>query len=360
MFDTNLFYTLSGFILLLVVLIFVHELGHFLVAKISGVGVLKFSLGFGPKLIGRKYGETEYIISAIPLGGYVKLLGESENDEISVEDESRSFLKQSASKRMCIVAAGPLFNFLFAIVAFTFVYMIGVPVMTAEIGSIQKGSVAEKAGFLKGDKVIKIDGHEISDWNDISDQTTNSHGREMVFTIVRGPSNLSVRVKPQLMKGNNIFGEKVESYKIGISPSDHVISRKESPTDAVQSGLKQTWFITELTAVSLVKMVEGVVSPKTLGGPIMIAQLAGTQVKKGAVSFIFLMGLLSVNLAILNLLPIPVLDGGHIFFNLIEMIIGREISVKWREIAQQIGFFLLILLMLFVFYNDILRIFNGG
>jgi regulator of sigma E protease len=261
---------------------------------------------------------------------------------------------------MCIVAAGPLFNFLFAIVAFTFVYMIGVPVMTAEIGSIQKGSVAEKAGFLKGDKVIKIDGHEISDWNDISDQTTNSHGREMVFTIVRGPSNLSVRVKPQLMKGNNIFGEKVESYKIGISPSDHVISRKESPTDAVQSGLKQTWFITELTAVSLVKMVEGVVSPKTLGGPIMIAQLAGTQVKKGAVSFIFLMGLLSVNLAILNLLPIPVLDGGHIFFNLIEMIIGREISVKWREIAQQIGFFLLILLMLFVFYNDILRIFNGG
>lgn len=358
MFDTGILYNIFGVIVLLVILIFVHELGHFLVAKLTGVGVLKFSLGFGPKLFGRKYGETEYLVAAIPLGGYVKLLGESDKDEVSPEHEKRSFAKQKVSKRICIVAAGPVFNFLFAIVVFTMVYMIGVPVMIAEIGGIQKGSAAEKVGLQQKDLIIAIDDEKVNAWNDVAELTTKSNGKELAVTIRRGSAEQVFHVKPQLMKSPNIFGEDVETYKIGISPSAATIIKRENPVRAVWSGLEQTWFITELTVVSLVKMIEGVISPKTLGGPILIAQLAGAQVKKGMVSFFFLMGLLSINLGILNLLPIPVLDGGHLFFNLIELITRREVNIKWREIAQQIGFVLLVLLMLFVFYNDILRIFS--
>lgn len=358
MFDTGILYNIFGVIVLLVILIFVHELGHFLVAKMAGVGVLKFSLGFGPKLFGRKYGETEYVVSAIPLGGYVRLLGESDKDEVSPEYEKRSFAKQKVSKRICIVAAGPFFNFLFAIVVFSVIYMIGVPVMIAEIGSIQKDSAAEKAGLQQKDLIIAIDGKKVDAWNDVAELTKKSNGNELAVTVRRGNAEQVILVRPQLTKGPNIFGEEVESYKIGISPSAATVIKQENPIRAVWSGLEQTWFITELTVVSLVKMIEGVVSPKTLGGPILIAQLAGSQVKKGMVSFFFLMGLLSINLGILNLLPIPILDGGHLFFNLIELVTRREVNVKWREIAQQIGFVLLVLLMLFVFYNDILRIFG--
>jgi len=156
-------------IVLLGILVFVHELGHFLVAKWSGVGVLKFSLGFGPRLIGRKFGETEYLISMIPLGGYVKMLGESEEDELSPEDEERSFQKQPVLKRIGIVAAGPLFNFLFAILVFSIIYSFGVPVLTSRIGDVQEGGAAFKAGIQKGDNILAIDGKEISRWGELAD-----------------------------------------------------------------------------------------------------------------------------------------------------------------------------------------------
>ncbi len=360
MINFDILYNILGVIVLLVILIFVHEFGHFLIAKLSGVGVLKFSLGFGPRLFGRKYGETEYIVSAIPLGGYVKLLGESDKEEISEEDKQRSFANQKASKRICIIAAGPVFNFLFAVVVFWVIYMIGVPVMTTEIGGIQKGSAAEAAGFREHDRITAIDGRKVATWTDIANFTTKSEGRELAFTIRRGGSEEVVRVKPQLTKVQNPFGESADSYKIGITPTAETMIRRENPVRAAWSGLEQTWYISELTFLSLVKMIEGVISPKTLGGPILIAQMAGAQVKKGVVSFFFLMGLLSINLAILNLLPIPVLDGGHLFFNLIELVTGREINVKWREIAQQVGFVLLIMLMLFVIYNDIARIYPSN
>ena len=360
MINLDILYNIAGVIVLLVILIFVHELGHFLVAKLSGVGVLKFSLGFGPRLFGRKHGETEYIVSAIPLGGYVKLLGESDKDQVSEEDQKRSFVNQKVSKRICIIAAGPVFNFLFAILVFWLIYMIGVPVMTTEIGGIQKGSVAEKAGFRENDRITSIDGRQVTTWNDIANYTTKSEGRELVFKFRRGDQEEVLRVKPQLTKVQNPFGEDIESYKIGITPTANTFIKRENPIRAAWSGLEQTWYISELTVLSLFKMIEGVISPKTLGGPILIAQMAGAQVKKGAVSFIFLMGLLSINLAILNLLPIPVLDGGHLFFSLIELITGREVNVKWREIAQQIGFVLLIMLMLFVIYNDLVRIYPSN
>lgn len=346
-------------IILLGILIFVHEFGHFLVAKISGVGVLKFSLGFGPRLVGKKVGETEYMISMVPLGGYVRLLGESERDLISQEDEKRSFLKQHVLKRMGIVAAGPLFNFLFAVVVFSALYMIGVPTLTTDIGSIQDGSAAQRAGLHSGDRVLDIDGVQVETWGDIADVIGKSSGNESVVRFSREGAIRDVRVKPQLTKSKNIFGEDVDSYKIGIVASTHVVTHRMNPFMALWTGTVQTWTMIELTFLSVIKLIEGVISPSNLGGPILIAQMAGAQVKKGMLPFFFFMAILSVNLGVLNLLPIPILDGGHFFFFLIELVTRREINIRWREWAQQVGFAILILLMLFVFYNDLMRIFSN-
>jgi regulator of sigma E protease len=349
--------SIISLIVLLGVLIFAHEFGHFLVAKYSGVGVLKFSLGFGPRLIGKKIGETEYLISLIPLGGYVKLMGESQDEELSEEDKKRSFLKQPVSKRIAIVAAGPIFNFLLAILIFTIVYMIGVPTLTTYIGGVQEGSPAFDAGIKEGDAIVAIDGVEISRWEKLSEHISKSGGRELRITIKRNEQVMDVSLKPRLLKTQNIFGEEIESYKMGVSPSSqHTVTERMNPLMAFWSGLKQTWFISKLTVLSVIKIFEGVISPKTLGGPILIAQIAGAQVKEGIIPFVFFMALLSINLAILNLFPIPILDGGHLLFFFIEIITGKEINIKWRERAQQIGFVLLIMLMLFVFIIDIERL----
>ena len=343
-------------IVLLGVLIFVHELGHFLTAKLAGVGVLKFSLGFGPRIVGKKIGETEYLLSLIPLGGYVKLLGESEDDEITEADRARSFLVQSVWKRMMIVATGPIFNFLLAALIFTMVHIWGLPVLLPKIGNIQEGSAALRAGLLKADLITAIDGKEIGRWTDMADLINDSGGKILNLTIKRGESLQIVSVQPTKFKVKNIFGEEVNSYKIGISPSPETKIERLNPFSAAVEGAKQTWVVSKLTLLSVVKMFQGVISPKTLGGPIMIAQLAGAQVREGLIPFLLFMALLSINLAVLNLLPIPILDGGHLFFYLIEAVTGREVNLKWRERAQQAGFALLVMLMIFVLVMDIERL----
>ncbi|MGE5843896.1 MAG: RIP metalloprotease RseP [Syntrophaceae bacterium] len=345
-------------VILLGVLIFVHELGHFLLAKSLGVGVLKFSLGFGPKLIGRKVGETEYMISLVPLGGYVKLLGESDTDDVLPQDERRSFVKQHVLKKIAIVVAGPLFNFLFAILAFAVIFMVGVPSLTTDIGSIQPGSPAEVAGVRAGDNVQSIDGRNVGRWSDLAEIITTSGGKELTLKLKRDGTLQDVRVKPESVKVKNVFGEDVDSWKIGVGASNNTFIERQNPIRAVWTGMEQTWAITELTLISIVKMVQGIVSPDSLGGPILIAQMAGAHVKKGIMNFVFFMALLSINLAVLNLFPIPVLDGGHLMFFLIELVTGKEVNIKWRERAQQVGFFILVMLMIFVFYNDIMRIFG--
>lgn len=346
-------------IILLGILVFVHELGHFLMAKWSGVGVLKFSLGFGPKLVGKKIGETEYIISMIPLGGYVKLLGESPDDQLSEDDERRSFLRQHVLRRIGIVAAGPIFNFFFAIIVFAIVYMIGVPVLTTEVGDVQKGSPAFQAGIKEGDIILAINGENVSHWGELAGVIADSGGQELEIRVERNKKIKDIGLKAELVKSENIFGEEIDSYKIGIMASSHtVIERRLNPFSALWAGIEQTWYITKITLISIVKMVEGKLSAKTLGGPILIAQMAGARAQEGIIPFIFFMALLSINLGIINLFPVPLLDGGHLLFFVIELISGREVNVKWREMAQQIGFALLVMLMIFVFYNDIVRIFG--
>jgi regulator of sigma E protease len=216
-----------------------------------------------------------------------------------------------------------------------------------------------KAGLRSGDRIVSINGKTVSKWPDIAKSIEMSDGREIVLRFYRNDQIEEVHLKPQVASTMNVFGEEIESYKIGIISSSNTIIEKQGPLKAFFSGMVQTWVMTKLTVLSIIKLIEGTLSPSTLGGPILIAQIAGTQVEKGLMPFAFFMAILSVNLGVLNLIPIPVLDGGHLLFFVMELIIGKEINIKWREWAQQIGFAFLILLMLFVFYNDIMRIVGG-
>ena len=348
--------TLISFVILLGVLIFVHEFGHFLAARIAGVGVLKFSLGFGPKIVSKKVGETEYALSWIPLGGFVKLLGESGNEALPPEDEKRSFYKQTVWKRMLIVLAGPVFNFLLAILIFCIVYMYGLPNITSVVGEVQKEGAAVEAGMMSGDKIISIGGQKIVFWEDIKSEITRSEGKDVDVVIERGTETKHLLIKPKLSKSKNIFGEEEFRYLIGVAPAGDMVVERKNLRDAMIASAGKTWEISKLTLISVYKIFEGVVSPRTLGGPIFIAQVAGAQVKEGIIPFILFMAILSINLGVINLFPIPVLDGGHIFFYLIEIVTRREISMKVKEMSQQIGFAVLLMLMLFVIFIDIERL----
>jgi len=356
-----LHYILS-FLFVLGILIFFHELGHFLVAKYFGVKVLKFSLGFGPKLAGKKIGETEYLISLIPLGGYVKMLGESDDEgaePISPIDEEKSFSNAHVLKRLAIVVAGPLANLLLALIIFVFFYLFaGYQVMVPEIGQITKDSPAERAGLLKGDLIISVAEKPIDTWSDIRGAVRESEGKSLEITVKRGEKYFTLTVVPETSVVKNIFGEEIKSPLIGIVASGKFRQVILGPAGALKEGFKRTWEIIKLTCLTIVKLFQGVISIKTLGGPIMIGQMTG-QVTQQNWAYLFpLMAVISINLGILNLLPIPILDGGFIIFLLMELIIGKPLSIKKRELAQKVGLFLLITLMVVVMYNDVARWFQ--
>jgi regulator of sigma E protease len=347
-------------IIVLGILVFAHELGHFLLAKRLGVGVLTFSLGFGRKLIGRKIGETQYQISAVPLGGFVKLIGENPEEAVKEEDRPRSFSAQPIWKRALIVSAGPFFNFFLAAVLFFTVNLSGIPYFPPKIGEVSPGLPAEKAGLKKGDLVLSIDDVGVSKWDDLSKIIRDSKGKELLMKVKREGETLEIKVAPQPSKVKNVFGEEVQTVMIGITPMEEILVEKVNPFVALGMGFVQTWNGIKLTVVSIVKLIERVIPAKTIGGPILIAHLAGEQAKRGMVSFILFMAILSVNLGVINLFPIPVLDGGHFLFLGLEAILRRPISIKKMEMAQQIGLIFIILLMVFAFYNDLLRIFSPG
>jgi regulator of sigma E protease len=348
--------TIIATVIVLGVLIFVHELGHFLMAKRSKVGVLTFSLGFGPKLLGRKVGETQYQLSLVPLGGYVKMVGEEPGEKVPPELAAKSFSNQSVSKRLGIVFAGPFFNFLFAIVAFAIVFMVGMPALLPEIGEVKPEYPAFQAGLLKGDRILEANGTPLHRWEDLAQIIHDSSNRPLRLKVERDKKTFEVTVTPQVSTQKNIFGDEVQVGLIGISPSGNLFTERFDPFTAVYKAVIQSWRVTELTVISIVRIIEGKISAKTIGGPILIAQLAGQQAKAGVLSLVIFMAVISINLVILNVLPIPVLDGGHIMIFLIEAIRGKPVSLKLRERAQQIGIFLIILIMLLVFYNDLSRI----
>lgn len=370
-----------NFIIVLGILIFVHELGHFLVAKWMGVKVEKFSLGFGPKLLGWQIGETEYLISAFPLGGYVKMFGEGGFSEIEMieqeydqgatdlkpveeykltpAEEARSFAHKTIPQRMAIVFAGPLFNMLFAWLLLITLYLVGVPILKATVGEVFPDKPAAAAGIKKGDLITAVDGQKVSQWEDFSSHMLEVKG-SATLSILRNGQVQTITITPQLSNAKNMFGETIKKPIIGVSPAYDIVTERFGPIEAFRLGNAKMVEITKLTLLSLVKLFEGVVPLNSLGGPMMIADMANKAAQTGGATFFMLLSVVSINLGILNLLPVPVLDGGHLMFYTIEAIIRRPVPKKVREYAQQAGMVLLVGMMVLAFYNDIIRYFFSG
>jgi regulator of sigma E protease len=347
-------------ILVLGALIFFHELGHFTVAKSMGIGVRTFALGFGKKIAGFTWGGTEYRLCLVPLGGYVQLMGETPGEELRREEDTRrSFSHRPPWQRMLVVGAGPVFNFVLALVIYAGIFLIvGQQMLAPTIGSVLEGTPAERAGLQSGDRIVSIGGEPIEYWHELAEHIRGSGGERLVLRVERGDAIRAFQVTPRVETTENIFGEKVEAARIGIKVAGDTIYRELGPLEAVGAGAQQTWRVVKLTFLGLVKIIQQAVPLESLGGPILIAQLVGKEAQQGLVDVLGLTALISVNLGILNLLPIPVLDGGHLFFFGLETLLGRPVDPKWREIAMRIGLSLLIALMILVIYNDLFRLFS--
>jgi len=440
--------TIAAGIVMLGILVFVHELGHFCVAKLAGVKILKFSLGFGPKLVARQWGETTYQVCAIPLGGYVQMLGEGggeegEAGELTAAEKERSFAEKPVVWRTAIVAAGPLMNLLLPFVVMPLAYLVGVnmpayldqpacvgyvvadsegskagfvpgdclvainddvvaswsvanqtlishvgaplqltiqrgserrvlemapedggieglqtlgllPHQDAVVGSLAPGMPAQAAGILVGDRIVAIDATPVGSWYDLKRIIQSGKGEAQTFVVERSGGQHSFTIKPDRAAGNG------DDFIIGIAPQQAAVLKRFGPVAAFQAGSERTIELVKLTLIFIQKLFTGNVSTKSIGGPITVVQIAGQAAQTDLAAVLSVLAFLSIQLGILNLLPIPILDGGHLLFNFLEFIARRPLSMRAREIAQQIGLGLLILLMVVAFYNDIVRLFFAG
>ncbi|HEC28039.1 MAG TPA: RIP metalloprotease RseP [Gammaproteobacteria bacterium] len=441
-----------SFIAALGILITVHEFGHFWVARIMGVKVLRFSIGFGKPLLQRtsKVDGTEYVLAAIPLGGYVKMLDEREA-KVAEKDRPFAFNNQNVWKRFAIVVAGPVFNFIFAIIAFWLMYLPGTHDLKALVGEVTPGSYAEQAGFKPGDQILKIDGDEAVSWSSVrlalldialdnrqakvvvKDQSGVEQLRRLSLSGISDPVEIKDLVKdigikrwqPPAELGEVIQGGPAD--KAGLRKGDLILKadntvindwidwlnlvqknpgrlikvvvdrqgNKETKTldigeitrngkiigrvqvalpkkywdkldikveyslfQALNAGIIRTWDMSVLMIRVLGRIVMGESSLKNISGPLTIAQYAGNTASSGLIPFLYFLAIVSISLGVLNLLPIPVLDGGHLFYYLIEIITGKQVSEQFQAAAQQFGIFLLVALMGLAFYNDILRLFG--
>jgi len=353
------------FICILGLLVFVHELGHFIAAKRSGVRVDKFSLGFPPNILSKKIGETEYCIGAIPLGGYVRMKGDIPDfadDNTEPSGEPDEFLSAPVWKRAIIIAAGPAMNFVAAFFLFIIMFWAwGNPTPksdSTEIGSVGPDTPAYQAGLKEGDFVLAVDGMSVSTFEEMANYIKARPDQDILFTFRRGETEESATLHTLKFEFTDTLGiERVEG-RIGVDPVFDF--RSTNFLRAVKDGAVATGFITVVTFEFIWKLISRQESVKNLGGPIMIADQAGKALRRGLPYLVNLAAFLSINLGILNILPIPVLDGGHLVFLGIEGIRRKPIPFKKRLFWQQIGMGLLFLLIVFVTYNDILRLFNKG
>jgi len=370
----NLSHLLVGyavpFLFVLTIVVFFHELGHFLVARWAGVKVLTFSLGFGPELAGfnDRHG-TRWKISAIPLGGYVKFLGdESEASTPSAEtlanmtEEERagSFHHKKVGPRSAIVAAGPIANFILAIVIFTCLFtFFGKPSTTARVDKVEVGSAAAAAGFQVGDIVIAIDGAKIDSFNDMQRIVGTNAGDKMTFTVKRGQDTVTLTGTPQLREVKDGFGNVQRLGVLGIThqnaPGD-VNTERVDPATAFWLGIKETWFVIDRTLSYIGGIFTGREAADQIGGPLRIAQISGQVATLGLIPLIQLAAVLSISIGLLNLFPVPLLDGGHLLFYAVEAVRGRPLSERAQEVGFRIGLALVLMLMVFATYHDILHI----
>jgi regulator of sigma E protease len=349
------------------VVVFFHELGHFLVARWCGVRVLTFSVGFGTELLGftDRYG-TRWKLSAIPLGGYVKFFGD--DNAASVPDEAavtnmteaerrQSFFHQPVGRRAAIVVAGPLANFILAIVIFASIFTFyGRQTTAARVDAVQPDSAAAAAGLQPGDVVVAIDGRAVASFSDMQRIVSANAGRTMSFQIDRGGAPLTIAATPALKQGKDSFGNNFCHAILGVSRSmtpTEVKTEHFNPIRALGLGVTETWFIIERTFSYIGGLFAGTECADQLGGPIRIAQISGQVATLGFMPMLHLAAMLSVSIGLLNLFPVPLLDGGHLMFYAVEAVRGRPLSMRAQEIGFRIGFALVVMLMIFTVFNDI-------
>lgn len=358
------------FLFVLTIVVFFHELGHFLVARWCGVKVNVFSVGFGPELIGRNDRKgTRWRLSLIPLGGYVKF--EGDDNEASVPDRAalaalpperraQSFAAKSVGARAAVVAAGPIANFILAIVIFSMLFMLfGKPEMEARVDSLEPGSAAAEAGFEVGDVIRAIDGTTISSFAEVQRIVSVNAGEPLDVIVERGGEPVELFVTPRLAEIKDRFGNVHRVGVLGIrreASSDAVTVKTFSPPAAVVEGVKETWFVVARTVDYLGGVITGRESPDQLGGPIRVAQVSGQVATLGFVALINLAAVLSVSIGLLNLMPIPMLDGGHLVYYAIEAVRGRPLSERAQDVGFRIGLALVLLLMIFATWNDIVHL----
>lgn len=366
-FIVNILYYVVPFLVLLGILVFVHEFGHYLVAKLCKVKVSEFSIGFGKQLWGKmdKAG-TLWKVSAIPLGGYCKFLGDEDaasssgkNSNLSEEDKKYAFAYQSPLKKLAIVVGGPGFNYLFAILIFIGIYStFGKVEIPPVIGEVLPNSAAAEAGILANDRILSVDGKEIKTFQDFRAEIEMNTSGVVNIELQRSDKTINLEVKLKQISDKE---KGLESNKpmVGVLSSSNVeISLVDlSFTQAVVTSFKETWNITEMTLLGVYQMITGERSAEDLGGIVRIAELSGDISKtKSLIDFLMFMALLSINLGLINLFPIPLLDGGHVVIFVIEILLGKEINEKAKEWVFKFGFALLIALMVFATYNDIVHL----
>jgi regulator of sigma E protease len=351
------------------IVVFFHELGHFLVARWCGVRVLVFSIGFGPELFGfdDRHG-TRWKVSAVPLGGYVKFLGDENAASVpdqeaiaqmSEAERRESFPQKSVGARAAVVAAGPIANFLVAIAIFAGLAMaFGKPSTAARVDIVQPGSPAEEAGFQAGDVVLSINGRRIDSFTEMQRIVSLSAGEKLTVVVRREDRELTLTAVPRLLEGKDPFGDGTRRWILGITRSPDPTERmyeSVSPIGAVAWGVSETWFVIETTFTSIGRMFVGRESADQVGGPIRIAEESCKVATLGLAALLHLTALLSISIGLLNLFPIPLLDGGHLMFYAIEKLRGRPLSDRAQEFGFRIGLAVVLMLMIFATYNDISR-----
>ena len=361
---------LIPFLFVLTIVVFFHELGHFVVARWAGVNVLTFSLGFGPELVGfnDRHG-TRWKISAVPLGGYVKFFGDDSEAStpssdalanMTEEEREGSFHHKKVGRRAAIVAAGPIANFILAIVIFAGLFtFLGKPSTSARVDKVEAGSAAAAAGFQIGDIVTTIDGTAIDSFSDMQRIVGTSAGEKLTFTVKRGNSTVQLQGTPELREVKDPFGN---AHKLGVlgitrsmSPGD-VTTERVDPATAVWLGVKETWFVIDRTLAYIGGVFTGREAADQVGGPLRIAQISGQVATIGLAALVHLAAVLSISIGLLNLFPVPLLDGGHLLFYAVEAVRGRPLSERAQEMGFRIGLGLVLMLMVFATYTDILHL----
>lgn len=359
---------LLPFFLVLSILVFVHEWGHFYVARLCGVRVETFSIGFGREIFGftDKKG-TRWKFSLLPLGGYVKMFGDQDpssfgadeeaREKFSEEEKSQTFFNKSVAKRAAIVFAGPAVNFIFAIILLTALYsFVGQPQTPAVVGGIMEGGAAEQAGIEPDDRILSIDGVAIDSFQDIQQTVALKLDQEMSITLQRGEEELNVTLTPKKVVNEDRFGFKHSRGLIGIRSVDGVEIKEYNVATALGAATVETWNITYSTLEAIGQIITGVRGTEELGGVIRIGAMAGEFAQLGFMSFITFAALLSINLGLLNLFPIPMLDGGHLVFYAAEAIKGKPVSERTQEYFFRFGFACVMALMIFATLNDLIQL----